>query len=82
MVPNALVSDVPPLKTRGAVAPLGRPNRRLKVQQTQKSFSMIVSATPRPAGRRAHFESQLPSFMQAELTSAVAPRTTLVFGQC
>jgi hypothetical protein len=49
MASNALESDVPPLKIRVAVVPFGRPNRRLKLQQTQKSFSMIVSATPRPA---------------------------------
>lgn len=49
MAPNAFESDVPPLKTRVAVVPFGRPKRRLKVQQTQKSFSMIVSAMPRPA---------------------------------
>lgn len=49
IAPNALDSDVPPLKTRVAVVPFGRPKRRFRHQQTQKSFSIIVSATPRPA---------------------------------
>lgn len=49
IAPNALDSDVPPLKTRAAASWRCRLNSRFNVQQTQKSFSMIVLATPRPA---------------------------------
>src|SRR3546814_20311402 len=49
IAPNALERDVPPLKTKVAASFPCRPKSRFKVQQTQKSFSMIVSTTPRPA---------------------------------
>src|SRR3546814_4253474 len=49
IAPNALERDVPPLKTKMAASFPCRPKSRFKVQQTQKSFSMIVSTTPRPA---------------------------------
>src|SRR3546814_10443050 len=49
IAPNALERDVPPLKTKMAASFPCRPKSRFKVQQTQKSFSMVLSTTPRPA---------------------------------
>src|SRR3546814_20362331 len=49
IAPNALERDVPPVRTKMAASFRCRPKSRFKVQQTQKSFSMIVSTTPRPS---------------------------------
>jgi len=46
---KAFESEVPPLNTSEAVGPFGKLKMRRRVQQTQKSFSMMVFATPRPA---------------------------------
>lgn len=43
------VATLPTIRLGLAVVPFGSPKTRLRVQQTQKSFSMIVSVTPRPA---------------------------------
>src|SRR5579885_2951762 len=49
MAPYALDKEVPPLKTRLANSSPWSAKSRFRVQQTQKSFSMIVFATPRAA---------------------------------
>ena len=49
IAPYALEREVPPLKTRVGASPFWSSNRRFKVQQTQKSFSMIMLGTPRKA---------------------------------
>src|SRR5947208_8039114 len=49
IAPNAFDKDVPPLKIRVGASLFGISKRRFRVQQTQKSFSMTVLATPRAA---------------------------------
>src|SRR4029077_983150 len=49
IAPNAFDKDVPPLKIRVGASFFGISKRRFRVQQTQKSFSMTILATPRTA---------------------------------
>src|SRR5260370_37171980 len=49
IAPKALDKDVPPLKTKVGASSFCSSKRRFKVQQTQKSFSTMVLATPRAA---------------------------------
>jgi hypothetical protein len=49
IAPNAFDKDVLPLKIRVGASFFGISKSRFRVQQTQKSFSMTVLATPRAA---------------------------------
>ncbi len=82
MAPNALERDVPPLKTSVAVSFSCRPKRRFKVQQTQKSFSMIVLATPRtvpvsPRGQLDHQSEEELHYPSISPDAALAIDTTV-----
>src|SRR5258708_24387765 len=49
IAPKALDKDVPPLKIRVGASSFCSSKRCFRVQQTQKSFSTMVLATPRAA---------------------------------
>src|SRR3546814_20705111 len=74
IAPNALERDVPPLKTKMAASFPCRPKSRFKVQQTQKSFSMIVSTTPRPAPVSPKRAARSVAGRRATLSIEIAPR--------
>lgn len=73
-----LESDVPPLKTREAVSPFGKAKMRLSVQQTQKSFSMIVLAIPQGTAALSPKSAAVPvkSRRRATLSTKVVQSVT------